>query len=196
MSTESAPAAARHALRRRPHGASRTARSIPLAVGCAVGFAFSCALAVAQPVRPVAWANPAVEREALRAQILSDERQQQRERLAEVRMRLAERLNAGDTRGAEETRYAITRIEASLESLGREIERAPARVPARPVTGDPVPSPAVPAVPRFTAPSVMPVAPTQPAPWWDVYGAAARPRASAAPAVAPDPLQARPALQE
>lgn len=168
-------------------------------LGCALGYAFGCTIAVAQPVRPVAWANPTVEREALRAQILSDERHQQRERLAEARMRLAERLAAGDAKGADEARRAIARIEESLDSLGREIERAPVRVPARSLTGDPPPSPPSPAAavaPRLVPPPFAPAAPAQPAPWWDVYGAAARPRASGAPTAPPDPVQPRSAPQE
>jgi len=181
MHTEPAPVAAHH-----PNSDMRWAlASLTIAALALLGLD-----AIAQPVRPIAFATAAADRETLRMQILVEERQTQRERLVEARMRLAERLQSGDAKGIEDARRVVTRIEDALDSLGRELERQPARIALRPnaavapatAFASRVPSPVTPRPPA-------PFVPVTPTPWWDVYGADARPRSAAVPAPAADPSQ-------
>jgi hypothetical protein len=148
--------------------------------------ALACSLAAGQPLRPAAFHAPAPDRETLRAQILAEERETQRERLVVARMRLADRIRSGDLRGAEEARRSITRLEEALESLGREIERAPARLTVRLAPAE-SPAPGAGLAAGARPPAAFPPASPSPA-WWDVYGAAGR-GAAGAPPTASEPPQ-------
>ena len=128
----------------------------------------------AQPARPVSLApdSAAPQREAVRAQILSDEESAERARLAAAVSRMQERVVAGDAQGVDDARAAVARHEAALKSLGREIAAMQrTTTPAGPGQAVNAPRPA--------PPSASEAAP----PWWDVYTGRGRTQTAGSAAV-------------
>ena len=145
-----------------------------------------------QPRHAVAPDRAHTERQALRAQLLAEERLSLRDQLAQARMRLAQRLRAGELEPIEDARLSVTNLEQALAALERERESLPAPVsvravslqttatgPGAPITARPEPGPVRPAA-----------APAPAAAWWDVYGASPPRRTEAA--VPTEPANPRP----
>jgi len=124
-------------------------------------------------------------REALRLQILSDERAAEETRLAAARLRVGQRTAAGDRQGVLDALAAIPLHEAALASLAREIATVTAAARhARPAASPTAPAEAGPAV---IAP--RPSAQTSPPAWWDVYGRSSNPAPAAIDRAPAEPVQ-------
>jgi hypothetical protein len=143
-----------------PFTQSRAGAACVCAIAVSAAWLLAASPLSAQPARPVSFApDPAAsQRETVRAQILAEEENAERSRLAAAIRRMQERVVAGDAQGVDDARAAIARHEAALRSLGREIaamqKAAAPGVPSQPVNAPrPAPQPASDAAP----------------PWWDVY---------------------------
>jgi hypothetical protein len=124
-------------------------------------------------------------REALRLQILSDERAAEETRLAAARLRVGQRTAAGDRQGVQDALAAIPLHEAALASLAREIATVTAAARhARPSASPTAPAEAGPAVI-----AQRPSAQTSPPAWWDVYGRSSNPAPAAIDPSPPAPAQ-------
>jgi hypothetical protein len=131
----------------------------------------------AQQVIPIGFGpdRGQASREALRLQILSDERAAEETRLAAARLRVGQRTAVGDRQGVQDALAAIPLHEAALASLAREIASVTAAARhARLAASPTAPAEAGPAV---IAP--RPSAQTAPPAWWDVYGRGSSPAPAA-----------------